>query len=136
MEEIVKNQKRILLIEDDDYIADIYSSELERAGYAVEYFRTGEDGLKALAEKNYDLLLLDIMLPGINGLDVLTKIKADPKTKDLKVLVLTNLGNDPIVKQAYKMGAVGLLIKASINPDQVIAQVQKTLAEPPKPPVN
>ena len=122
--------KKILLIEDDLLIQEMYKSELVRAGYQVVAFATGEDGIKELENTQFDLILLDIMLPGINGLEVLKLIKQNPKNKDLKVVLLTNLGNDDVIKKGFDLGAIGYLIKSAYNPDQVVSEVINFLKNP------
>lgn len=116
--------KKILLIEDDELIREMYESELKKAGFEVTAFTKGEEGLKVLQQEQFDLILLDIMLPGINGLEILKQIKQNPQTKNLKVVLLTNLGQETIIKQGYALGATGYLIKAAYNPDQVIQEVK------------
>lgn len=117
-------KKRILVIEDDDFIREMYEGELIRAGFEVSVAASGEEGLKILPQAQYDLVLLDILLPGINGLEVLKQIKQDPKNQNLKVVLLTNLGQDTTIKEGFKIGAIGYLIKAAYNPDQIIQEVK------------
>lgn len=116
--------KKILLIEDDDLIREMYASELINNGFEVSACPDGDKGLEALKTGQFDLLLLDIMLPGINGLEVLRQVKQDPKTKELKVVLLTNLGQETVIKQGFGLGAIGYLIKSSYNPDQIINEVK------------
>lgn len=119
--------KKIILIEDDEFIRDIYQKELEKAGFPTDAFSRGQDGLQSLLKNHYDLLLLDIMLPDINGIEILKKIKQDSHFKDLKIVLLTNLGQDNIIKEAIALGANGYLIKLSYTPDQVINEVKNFL---------
>src|SRR3990167_11424579 len=102
---------KIVLIEDDDLIRELYKDELTAAGFNLDAFPTGREGLEAISKNRYDLLLLDIMLPDTNGLEVLKKIKLNPKTKGLPVVLLTNLGQDSIIKEGFKLGAEDYLIK-------------------------
>ena len=122
-------KNKILLIEDDTFIREIYQSELTRNGMEVTAYSSAEEGIQALEQKTFDLLLLDIMLPGMNGLEALKKIKQNPKTKDLDVVILTNLGQETVVKEGLDTGAVGYLIKASYNPDQIVTEVKKFLSD-------
>ncbi len=117
-------EKKILLIEDDFLIREMYESELIRAGYKVTACSSGEDGIKALPKDHFDLALLDIMLPGINGLEVLKQIKQNPQTKDIRVVLLTNLGYEAAIKKGFDLGAVGYLIKSAYTPDQVIKEIK------------
>ncbi len=117
----------ILLIEDDEFIRDIYTGELIKNGFEVDSVGTGQEGLDKLSQNKYDLLLLDIMLPDINGLEILKKVKQSPATAGLKTILLTNLGQDAIIKQGFKLGADKFLVKMANNPDQIIAEVKNCL---------
>lgn len=120
-------QKKILLIEDDDLIRNLYQSELGAAGYSIDGYATGKEGLDALGKNSYDLVLLDIMLPDINGLIILKTIKANDATKNIRVIMLTNLGQDTIIKSAFKLGAEGYLVKLSLTPDAFVKEVKNAL---------
>src|SRR2546430_1517524 len=117
MDEKLK-EKRLILIEDDDLIRELYKNHLAAAGFKIDTFSNGKDGLAAINKEKYDLLLLDIMLPDSNGLEILKEVKENPKTKSTQVVLLTNLGQDTIIDQAYQAGASGYLIKLAYNPDQ------------------
>lgn len=121
--------KRILLIEDDDLIRDLYKRQLDLAGLATDGFPNGKEGLESLTKNHYDLVLLDILLPDINGLEILKKIKDDQANKELPVVLLTNLGQDEIVKQGFNLGAEGYLIKLYYTPEKVIEEVRNILAK-------
>lgn len=121
------NQKRIVLIEDDEFIREMYQSELEGAGFKISAFGTGKEGLAAINTEPFDLLLLDIMLPDSNGLEILRTIKSQANTKNLKVVLLTNLGQDSIIQEGFQLGAEGYLIKVSYTPDQIVAEVKNYL---------
>ena len=117
-------KKRILLIEDDELIREMYASELAKNDFEVFAFSTGEEGLKVLEQNQFDLILLDIMLPGLNGLEILKEIKQNPLNKNVKVVLMTNLGQETIIKEGFQLGADGYLIKAAYNPDQIIQEVR------------
>lgn len=119
---------KILLVEDDSFIREMYQDELKKNGFEVAAYASGEEGLKALEQNQFDLILLDIMLPGINGLETLKQIKINPKTNNLKVVILTNLGQETIIKESFDIGAIGYLIKSAYNPDQIIQEVKKFIA--------
>lgn len=122
---------KILLIEDEEFIRDIYTEELKKNGFEVDSTSTGKDGFEKLAQNKYDLLLLDIMLPDTNGLEILKQVKQNPETKNMKVIMLTNLGQDAVIKEGFQLGADKYLIKMSYNPDQIVAEVRNTLEEQP-----
>jgi DNA-binding response OmpR family regulator len=123
------SQPKILLIEDEDYIRDLYKRQLDQAGLHTDAFATGQEGLSAVAANHYDLILLDIMLPDTNGLQILKEVKQNPATKATTVVLLTNLGQDVIIKEGFELGAEGYLIKASLTPNQVVQEVKNALAK-------
>lgn len=120
--------KKILLIEDDDLIRQLYADTLRAEGLNVFDFPNGSSGLSALKKEKYDLVLLDIMLPDINGLEILKQIKQDNSLKSIPVVLLTNLGQDSVIKEGFKLGADAYLIKLAYTTDQIIAEVKNILA--------
>lgn len=118
---------RVALIEDEDFLRELYKREFEAAGFNLDGFATGEDGLAALKQNQYDVILLDIMLPGINGLQVLKQIKQDEATKGIPVILLTNLGQDEVIKEGFTLGAEGYLIKAAYSTKQVVEEMKNIL---------
>lgn len=123
--------KRILLLEDEAYLRSIYIKQLQSAGFNVDGFSSGKEGLKAIQTNTYDLALMDIMLPDTNGLEILKEIKQNVLTKNTPVVLLTNLGQEVIIDQAFKLGAEGYLIKSAITPDQIITEVKNILQKQP-----
>lgn len=119
--------KSILLVEDDPFLIDIYTTKLREVGFLVEVAEDGEKGLRKLAEKNFDLLVLDIVLPQINGWEILEKIKKDEKFKNLKVVILSNLGQKEEVKKGKELGATKYLIKAHYTPSEVVEEIKQIL---------
>lgn len=119
--------KKIIIVEDETFIADIYSHELTKAGFEVKTAKDGDAGLKLLESEEFDLLLLDIMLPGIHGLELLKQWRVKHPQSKMPVLLLTNLGQDEVIKEAFSLGAQGYLIKASYTPQQVVTEVQNAL---------
>lgn len=119
--------KKILLIEDDEYIRDIYKDEIVSSGFSIDAFATGQEGLRAFHKNYYDLVLLDIVLPDINGLDILKEIKQDKIKKHIPVLLLTNLDQSIIVKKGFKLGAEGYLQKILNTPDMIVDKINSIL---------
>lgn len=119
--------KNILLIEDENFIRDLYKRQLDLDGIPTDAFATGAEGLRALSQKRYDLVLLDVMLPDMNGLEVLRSIKQNPVTKDVPVVLLTNLTKDLIIEQGLREGAVSYLLKASLVPKQILKEIHSIL---------
>ncbi len=118
--------EKILLIEDDPFLHTLYEDTLKSAGYNVLSANDGAEGL-SLINSNTDakLILLDLMLPKLSGIDILREIKKNQPTKDLSVIVLTNLSEDNIIQEALKLGANAYLIKVEYTPQQVIDMVRQ-----------
>lgn len=119
-------EKRILLIEDEAYVRDLYQDVLSSAGYIVTAAIDGEDAILKAEGKNYDLILLDVMLPKMTGMEVLKRFREeDSDKKDTPIYLLTNLGEETVAKEAYKLGADGYLLKAKYLPKELISEVDK-----------
>lgn len=125
-------QPKALIIEDEQFIRDIYKRQLEKAGITVDGFGNGTEGLQSTKQTKYNIILLDIMLPDLNGLEILKQIKLNPLNKDVPVILLTNLGQDEVIKEAFTLGAQGYFIKASYTPDQITSEVKNILARRPQ----
>jgi DNA-binding response OmpR family regulator len=119
--------KSILLIEDDPFVVDIYTKKLAEAGFSVEVAQDKEETLKKISERKPDLLLLDIVLPNIEGWDLLKEIKEDLSLRDIKVAILSNLGQKDDVERGLKLGAERYFIKAHYTPTQVVEEIKKIL---------
>lgn len=116
--------KKILIVEDDQFLREFYQELLQSEGYSVDIAADGETGLKKIQETEYNLILLDIMLPKKDGLQVLRDLKViPPKSPKCSIVVLTNLGQDSVIKQCFESGAVGYLIKSALNPEQVLKEI-------------
>lgn len=118
---------RVALIEDEEVLRDLYKREFQSVGYVLDGFANGEDGLVGVKQNKYDVILLDLMLPGVDGLEILKQIKQDDKTKNIPVIILTNLGQDEVIKQGFNLGADGYLIKSSNSLKEVVEEVQNIL---------
>lgn len=119
--------KSILLVEDDPFLIDIYSQKLTKAGFKVEVAKNGKSALESLQKRKPQLVILDIVLPGIEGWEVLRKIKKDRSLANLKVVVLSNLGQKEEVEKGLKLGAVKYLIKAHYTPSEVVREIKKVI---------
>lgn len=118
---------KVLLVEDEPSIRDLYNRQLTKAGFTVIAVDDGLKGLQELKVDSFDALLLDIMLPGMNGLQILREFKQNFPNSQTKVILLTNLGQDEVIKEGFALGANAYLIKASYTPDQVVTEVQNIL---------
>ncbi len=121
---------KILVVEDDQFLRDLYNELLTEAGYTVELGSDGEEGLNKVSTGGYDLVLLDIMLPKMDGLEILKRVKQNhPKSPNGPIVLLTNLGQDAIIKEGFSLGATGYIIKSAMTPDQVLAEVKVFLKQ-------
>jgi len=121
--------KSILLVEDDPFLIDIYRKKLEDTGFKVKVAETGEKALRSAQNEKPDLLILDIVLPQLEGWEILRRIKEKPELKSLKVIILSNLGQKEEVQKGLKMGAAKYLIKAHYTPSEIIEEIKKVLKE-------
>lgn len=123
---MAKNAK-ILLVEDDKSIRDLYELKLTKSGFAVLTAEDGGKGLDAAQKELPDLILLDVMMPVMNGFEVLKKLRKDDATKDIPVVILSNYGEMDQVTQGFLVGATDYLIKAEHTPSDVVDIVNETL---------
>ncbi len=122
-------QKKILVVDDEPPVREIYSKEFSKAGYKVVLAEDGEEGLLKAGKDLPDLILLDVMLPKMSGIDVLKALKNNELTKRIPVLMLSNLGEEHIIKEGFGFGADGYLLKVSYTPSQVVEECRKFLGE-------
>ncbi|HSX39631.1 MAG TPA: response regulator [Candidatus Saccharimonadales bacterium] len=122
-----ESKKIVLLVEDDHDICLLYSEVLQEAGYTVSDAGDGNSGLRKAINEPWDILLLDIMLPGQDGLHVLKHIKDQDSLKNKPVILLTNLGSESIISECFSLGASGYLIKSEITPDKIVSEVNSIL---------
>jgi len=119
--------KQILLVEDDPFLIDIYTTKFKESGFSVEVASSGEQALQKAKELNPDLIVLDIVLPQMDGWEILKEIKNEKGLKDLKIIMLSNLGQKEEVEKGINLGAVSYLIKAHYTPSQVVEEIKKVL---------
>ena len=119
--------KTILFIEDESVLQKTFGEILKQEGYEMISALDGEIGLRLAEEKKPDLVLLDLILPKVNGFSVLAKIKKDKGTKDIPVIVLTNLEGFEDIDKAIKMGATTYLVKANYSLEEVVTKIKKAL---------
>ena len=121
--------QKVLIIEDDGFLRELIGKKLSSSGFDITEAINGEDGLKKAEEEKPALILLDLLLPVQDGFEVLAKLKGDPKTSSIPVIILSNLGQKEDVDKGMEMGATDYLIKAQFTPEEVIAKVKETLAK-------
>lgn len=117
------------IIEDDALIRQMVVDKLAHEGYEVTESVMAEDGLAEMQKKKPDLLLLDLLLPQMDGFAVLEKMKTDARLKDVPVIILSNFGQQKDIDKGLAMGAAAYLIKANVNPRDVVEKVRSVLGE-------
>ena len=120
-------QIHVLLVEDDTFLANIYKTKFEMEGFVVDVAENGELGLKEVQKRQPDLVLLDILLPKMDGFTVLQHMKEDAELKNIPVILLTNLGQKDDVEKGLKLGAADYLIKAHFKPSETVDKVKSVL---------
>lgn len=119
----------VMWVEDDQFLSDLISRKLSTQGCKLLYANTGEEALKILDTNTPDIVILDILLPGISGFDVLEKMKSDEKLKGIPVLILSNFSQNNEIDRSKKLGANRFLVKASIVLDDLVRELQAVLKE-------
>ena len=119
--------RRVLVIEDDVFISELYVRALKKNGYEVMLARTGTEGLAEAKKEKYDLMLLDIMVPEITGMEILEEVRGAEKqiAPDMKIFVTTNLDQDDETRARVEGMADGYIIKADITPRSVLQMIQR-----------
>ncbi len=120
-------QKTILVAEDDQLYASVYQNKLGKEGFNVVLAVNGVEALKKTKELKPDLVLLDLIMPEMDGFTALEKMKADPETKKIKVIVMSNLGQDSDIKRAKELGAEEYFVKASISIQDLVNKIRDYL---------
>ena len=118
----------ILLVDDDQFIRELYEEILKNEGFEVETAVDGKEGLEKIMEGGYDLILLDVMMPQVDGIGVVRSLeKQMPKQKNGPILLLTNLMHDPVIDEALQKGVKACLNKADLTPEDFLQQVKAAL---------
>ncbi|OGZ61039.1 MAG: hypothetical protein A2932_00980 [Candidatus Spechtbacteria bacterium RIFCSPLOWO2_01_FULL_46_10] len=116
--------KTIIIVEDDKFLLGILSDRFEAEGFTVIQAMNGSEAVKKTGEARPDLVLLDLILPELNGFEVMEKLKADARTKNIPVIILSNLGSEEDMERGKKLGAVDYLVKAYFTPDEIVQKVR------------
>ncbi|MBI4779519.1 response regulator [Candidatus Falkowbacteria bacterium] len=122
-----KNKIKILLVEDDSFLLGMYATKFEMENFMVVMAEDGEKAIRLAPKELPDIILLDIILPKVNGFEVLRQFKANPATANIPVILLTNLSQKDEIEQGLKMGAEDYLIKAHFMPSEVVDKIKKVL---------
>jgi DNA-binding response OmpR family regulator len=117
----------VLIVDDDAFLAGIYATKLDLEGFEVVSARDGEEGYKAAVKEKPDLILMDVLMPKLDGFEALKRLKADAETKAIPVIMLTNLGQKEDIEKGIQEGAVDYLIKAHFVPAEAVEKIKKVL---------
>ncbi len=121
------NGTKVLIIEDDKFLSELISTKLDKEGYEVDIALDGETGLTKIKEGKPTIILLDIMLPGIDGFEVLEKMQADEASKNIPVVILSNFGQEEKVERGLTLGAKDYLVKANFTTGEIVEKIKSTL---------
>jgi len=123
---LVDDEVKVLLIEDDAAAAEMYRLRLAADGYSVVVGRDGEEGLRMATEEKPDFIYLDLRLPGLDGFEVLERLRGDPATMLIPVIILSNYGEPELRERGLKLGALEFLVKADTTPAQLSTKVEQS----------
>lgn len=116
--------RKILIAEDDFFIRDIYGKVFSLSGYDVQVAVDGMDALEKIKAQQYEMILLDIMMPRMTGIDVLKNVRAlSTPTKNTPIFIITNLGQQNVIEEAFKLGMDGYILKSQVTPQQIVEEI-------------
>src|SRR5258708_2476639 len=116
--------RKILIAEDDFFIRDIYSKVFSLSGYDVKVAVDGADAFEKIKAEQYDMILLDIMMPRMTGIEVLKNVRAlSTPAKSTPIFIITNLGQQNIIEEAFKLGMDGYILKSQVSPQQIVDEI-------------
>lgn len=120
-------ERGILVVEDEKFLREMMIKRLDSEGFKAFGAIDGEEGLKKIKEEKPGLVLLDLVLPGIGGFDFLSKVKQDPETDKIPIIILSNLGQEEEIKRGMNLGAVDYLVKANFTPTEIIEKIKNII---------
>lgn len=123
----IRLMSKILIIEDDSFLQGLEVSKLKKSGYEVIVASSGEEGMKKISEPGIDLFLLDLVLPGYDGFEILKKIRETKDLKKIPVIVFSNLSEDKDIKRALDLGATDFMVKSNFTLDELVEHIKKVL---------
>jgi|TARA_B100001964_G_C13687928_1_gene360434 DNA-binding response OmpR family regulator len=121
------NKPKIILIEDEEMLASMYKTKFEKEGFEIDIALNGEDGLAKAREKTYGVVLIDIIMPKLDGFAVLKELRAMDVYKETPMLMLTNLGQNEDIEKGKKLGASDYLVKANFTPSRVLEKIKRAV---------
>lgn len=120
---------RLIIVEDDPFLLSILAEKFKEAGFDIETATDGEDGLKKIKSGNFDLVLLDMVLPKIDGFKILEELRDDNKLKKIPVIILSNLYDKNNIDKAVLLGAKEYIVKAYNTPEEIVLKIKSFLAK-------
>lgn len=127
MEPVLAKAAKILLIEDEEAIINMYRLRFQRGGFQIEVAKNGAWGLKLARQKKFDVIIMDMVMPAMNGFEAIKILKAEAATKNVPIIILSNSAQDKDIEQAKKMGAAACLLKSMITPAKLVKEVEKII---------
>jgi CheY-like chemotaxis protein len=124
-----QKQSRIMIVEDDDMLVEIYRKKLSLEGYSVSVVRNGKEALSTLSKEKFDLVLLDLVMPEMDGFETLGEIKKIPQNQDLKIIITSNLSQENEKQKALDLGASGFLIKSNYDLNEFADKIKEFLLD-------
>jgi len=124
-----EKKQKILMIEEDRFLRKIYRNKLTQAGFEFQEALNGEEGLNKVIAEKPDLVLLDLILPRKSGFDVLIEMKRNKKTKNIPVIILSNLGQETDIKRGFSFGAKDYLVKFEVSLSEVVERIKECLVK-------
>ena len=122
-------KKRILIAEDDSFISEIYKINLENAGFEIIIAESGHEAVNIPKETKPNLILLDLLLPGLNGFEILEKLKKNPETSNIPVIILSNLSQKEDIEKAKSLGAIDYIVKSETSSKEIVRKLKEILCE-------
>jgi len=123
------NKKKILIVEDDNFVAEVYSTKLLEMGHEVLIAQNGEEGLAQVGLNKPDLILLDIIMPVMGGIEMLEELKKNDGWKNIPIILLTNVGEKESIQRVRDLGVEDYLIKSHFTPAEVIEKIETVLGK-------
>jgi len=129
MTDQTSNQEQGVSSEDDRFLRGLLTQKLDNEGFDVSIAADGNEGMEKIAQEKPDVVLLDIILPGIDGFEILKKMQADPELSKIPIMLLTNLGQQEDIERGLRLGAKGYLIKAHFTPSEIVDKIKAVIKE-------
>lgn len=118
--------KKVLIIEDDSFLQGLEVSKLEKVGYSVITASSGEEAIKKIYEPDIDIILLDLILPGFDGFEILKRIRATEALRNIPVIVFSNLSEEKDIKRSKELGANDFMVKSNFTLDELVEKIKKS----------